>query len=66
MGFRGWDFSTALEIKLYHVRSFRLKAEVSAFLPYGSPHYLLTLDLYNAARYLSLISILLAANSERL
>lgn len=52
--------------KYYCLWSFRLKADVWAFLPYKSPHYLLNADLYNAARYLSLISILLAANSERM
>lgn len=41
-----------------HACSLRLKADIRTFLPYGSPLCLLTVDLYNAVWYLSLISIL--------
>lgn len=65
-GFLWMGFFHGFANKHYLVWSFRLKADVWAFLPYKSPHHLLNVDLYNAARYLSLISILLAANSERM
>lgn len=63
MNFCGWDYSTALQISTTacDLSGWRQMCE-----PYKSPHYLLNADLYNAARYLSLISILLAANSERM